>query len=241
MFWRPGPGPPMSVDNVWAVSMSLRSVPLRKLLKLFYLEAPQRRSAIRAEIRTDIARAEGQERGGGDFYAPFWFDACSHVFGRSDLHQSVALRIAANQRRRNLYPLLQDGFLLWWNERRRWTNEPYQEGRSFRARFEFPGIDAVVKIDSILSVTDRARDEYAIYPYFSLEPELSDEAARLGLWLLTEALKQAPAQEFRILDVIRGRTYSLDRTVLLGDEEDIFRRRYLDLLREHDDLEREYR
>lgn len=220
--------------------MALDRIHLRKLLKIIFLEPNKRRSAVRADIREELAKEAGRESSGGDFYAPFWADAKSHVFGSGDLHDLVEARMEANVRRTNLYPRLRDGFLLWWNERRRWTNEPFRPGRSLKVHFPFPGLDATVKIDSILSVRDGLDAEHAVYPYFAPEPLLSDAAARLGLWLLTRALPTVSPDEIRILDVIRGRTFPLDRTPLRGDEEDEFRRRYSELLRQREVLRREY-
>ena len=220
--------------------MSLQIIHLRKLLKILFLEANQRRSALRGDIREEIAREAGDSGSGGDFYAPFWFDAKTHVFGTADLHACVEERIAANAGRANLYPLLRDGFLLWWNERRRWTNEPFRPGQALKAHFPFPGLDATVKIDSILSVRDGRDQEHFVYPYFAPSPPLTDEAARWGLWLLSRALPTVQADEIRILDVIRGRTFSIDRNPLRGDEEESFRRRYAMALRERELLRQEY-
>lgn len=220
--------------------MSLERIHLRKLLKILFLDANPRRSALRGDIREEIAREAGDVGSGGDFYAPFWFDAKCHVFGSADLHVCVDDRIAANAGRANLYPLLRDGFLLWWNERRRWTNEPFRPGQLLKAHFPFPGIDATVKIDSILSVRDGQEEEHFVYPYFAPSPALSDEAARWGLWLLSQALPAVREEELRILDVIRGRTFSIDRNPLRGDEEENFRRRYAAVLREREELRREY-
>lgn len=220
--------------------MALNRIHLRKLLKILFLPPNARRSALRADIREELNREAGAESAGGDFYAPFWADAKAHVFGKLDLHDAVETRIAANPRRDNLYPPLRDGFLLWWNERRRWTNEPFRLGRPLKTHFSFPGLDATVKIDNVLSVRDSLDEEYVVYSYFSLEPILSDQAARLGLWLLTRAFPAIPAEEFRILDVIRGVTFSLDRTPLFGDEEVDFRRRYSQALRERQTLREEY-
>ena len=69
---------------------------------------------------------------------------------------------------------------------------------------------------------------------------MSNDAARLGLWLLGEALPHVPADEIRILDVIRGTTYSIDRNSLMGDEEAEFRRRYRELLNLRDSLLPDY-
>lgn len=220
--------------------MSLEKIHLRKLLKILYLPPKQRRGELRKDIREEIDRLAGNEAGGGDFYAPFWADAKAHVFGQLDLRTAVESRIAVNGRRDNLYPRLQEGFLLWWNRRRRWTNTPFRIGRALKAHFQFPGLNATVKIDNILSVKDGLNVERVIYPYFSPDPELSDEAARLGLWLLVEAFPEIPKEEFRILDVIRGQTYSLDRNPLHGDEEAIFRRRYLQAMNERAILRDEY-
>ena len=219
--------------------MALDQIHLRKLLRILFSNPNKQRSAVRADIREERIRESGDDPAGGDFYAPFWADAKNHVFGLVDLHDSVDQRIASNSHRRNLYPRLRDGFLLWWSERRRWTNEPFRTGQSAKARFRFPGVAATVKVDSILSVRDGLGAERLVYPYFSPEPVLSEHAARLGLWLLAAALPAVPPTAIRILDVIRGQTFSLDRTPLRGDEEAEFRQRYVALLRLRDELQEE--
>ncbi len=220
--------------------MALDNIHLRKLLKILFLDAAPRRSALRGDIREEIAREAGETGSGGDFYGPFWFDAKCHVFGTADLHTCVEERIAANGGRANLYPLLRDGFLVWWNERRRWTNEPFRLGQALKTNFQFPGVDANVKVDSILSVRDGQDVEHFVYPYFAPTPALSDEAARWGLWLLQRALPTVHPNELRILDVIRGRTFSIDRHPLHGDEEERFRVRYEQVLQERASLREEY-
>lgn len=220
--------------------MAIENIHLRKLLKLMFLEQAPRQAALRSDIRDDLAREAGDVGGGGDFYGPFWFDAKGHVFGTGDLHTSVEERIAANANRANLYPLLRDGFLVWWNERRRWTNEPFRVGQSLKTSFHFPGLTAVVKIDSMLSVRDGQNVEHFVYPYFSPNPVLSEEAARLGLWLLASALPTVQHTELRILDVIRGVTFSIDRNPLRGNEEEQFRSRYQQLLLQRDRLRTQY-
>lgn len=82
--------------------------------------------------------------------------------------------------------------------------------------------------------------EHYVYPYFAPEPPLSEEAARLGLWLLIEALPQVPPAEIRILDVIRGQTFSVDRNPLDGAENQNFIQRYRGLLAEREALAAEY-
>lgn len=220
--------------------MSISKIHLHKLLKILFLDSKGLRSALRTDIREEMAKEEGMNSSGGDFYGPFWSDAKDHVFALSDLHTQTAVRIAANNRRANLYPLLRDGFLLWWNKRRRWTNEPFTLGRSLKAQVPFPELDAIVKIDSILSVRDGLGGEHLIYPYFSRDPVLSDQADRLGLWALLKAFPRIPSEEFRILDLFRGRASSLDRSPLHGNEEEEFHRRYADVLRQREELRKEY-
>jgi hypothetical protein len=223
-----------------ALILALDHIHLRKLLKILFLEPNARRSELRSDIREEIARDSGQDASGGDFYGPFWADAKNHVFGNADLHAMVDSRVEANDRRANLYPQLRTGFLTWWNERRRWTNEPFRQGRALKAQFPFPNLNAIVKVDNILSVRDGGGEEHVVYPYFSPNPELTEEAARLGLWLLSSALPTVQAVEIRILDVIRGRTFSVDRTPLRGDEQEEFTRRYAAALDERAILRREY-
>lgn len=220
--------------------MSLNQIHLRKLLKILYSEPNRRISALRSDIREDIARANGDLTGGGDFYGPFWADAKSHALGLTDLHATTDARIASNSGRANLYPRLRDGFLLWWEERRRWTNQPFQQAAIVKRRYNFPGIDAVVKVDNILSIEDALGHLHFTYPYFSPEPTLSLEAGRIGLWLLIQALPEVNQNEIRILDVIRGRPFSLDRNPLEGNEQSIFTQRYSEALNQWQELRREY-
>lgn len=221
--------------------MSLQNIHLRKIIKIMYLQGPRRVTALRSDIRDDIARErDGPSDGGGDFYGPFWRDAKDHVFGISDLHSETDERIARNSRRMNLYPQLRDGFLTWWNERRRWTNEPFRPANAIRTTQRLRGVDADIKFANILSVRDGQDDDHFVYPYWFLEPSLTDESARLCLWALTQAFPQVNPAEFRVLDVIRGQTYSLERSPLRGDEPEIFGRRHAAALRDWRSLREEY-
>lgn len=218
--------------------MPLESISLRKLLKIGFAEPSPRRSALRQIIRDDRPRLEDAAEKGGDFYAPFWADAKAHVFGTLDLQQAVADRIADNWRRKTLYNQLRDGFLRWWGDHRRRSNEPFQPGSSQRTRYEVLSLASMVKIDSILSIKDGLGARHYIYPYFFPRPELNEESAQLGLWLLTQALPDVPARDFRLLDVIRGRAFSIEQTPLKGNEEQRFLRMYAGLIKERDDLRR---
>lgn len=220
--------------------MSIEMIHLRKLLRLLYLTPNRQTSELRADIRQNIAREDGMASGGGDFHGPFWSDARDHVFHGRDLHDSVRARIESNPGRERLYPRLRDGFLQWWNERRRWTNEPFQQLQAPHARYALDGL-GTVKIENILAVRDAAGADHFVYPYFAEAPLLGQEAARLGLWVLGEALPYQAIEDMRILDVLRGQTFSVDRQPLQGDEEEILRNRYGALLSQWRALYDEYR
>ncbi len=221
--------------------MSLQTIHLRKLLKIIYLQGPQRVSALRADIRDDIKRESGEgSNSGGDFYGPFWRDAKDHVFSVTDLREQTAVRIESNGGRANLYRQLCDGFLVWWDERRRWTNEPFQPAGGRKTICRLPGVDANIKFANILSVRDGRNEDRFVYPYWFPNPSLNDESARLALWALTQAFPDVDPDQFRVLDVIRGQTYSLERSPLRGDEGELFGRRHAAVLGEWLTLRQEY-
>jgi hypothetical protein len=220
--------------------MTLQVINLRKLLKLFYLDQQSLTSALRDDIREERDRERGVESGGGDFYSPFWSDAKNHAFGLSDLHDTTAARIADNERRRGLYPQLRDGFLLWWNQRRRWTNAPFEPIEVPRTRYRVPDVDTTVKLDCILAVQDGRGDDHYVYPYWFPAPAISEEAARLGLWVLSQAFPRMHVDELRLLDVLRGQTFSLERPPLAGDEKELFARHFARVSQRREQLRREY-
>jgi hypothetical protein len=218
------------------VNLPLQNIQLRKLLMLGFAPARLRKAELRVDIRTERMKLAGLDTSGPDFYGAFWADAKAHVFGEGDLSEATDRRIVDNWRRKNLYPRLRDGFLTWWNARRRLTNAPVHVGQIPKARFAVSGLAATVKVDNILSVTDGEGTCRYVYPYFAPEPELDEAGARMGLWLLGQALPEIPIDQMRILDVIRGRTFSVGRTPLLGNEELDFLRMYELLIRERDVL-----
>jgi hypothetical protein len=220
--------------------LSLKDIHLRKLLKIMFLEGAPRITALRSDIREDIARQRGENEGGGDFYGPFWRDAKDHVFGVTDLREQTRVRIESNPRRAALYGRLQTGFLLWWDQRRRWTNQPFVPAAGLKTTVRLPGVDASIKIASVLSVRDGREEEHFVYPYWFPEPALSEQAARLALWALGQAFQNVAGEELRVLDVIRGQTFSLDRNPLLGDEATVFERRFEAAQRDWAELRREY-
>ncbi|WP_394647321.1 hypothetical protein [uncultured Sphingomonas sp.] len=220
--------------------MSIQVINLRKLLKLMFLDSKALTAALRDDIREERDRDRGLVSGGGDFYGPFWRDAKDHVFANGDLQSLTKDRIESNDRRKNIYPELEKGFLLWWNERRRWTNAPFEPIDAPKTRYKIKDLDLTVKIDCVLAVQDGSGDDHYVYPYWFPEPPIGDEAGRLGLWVLCQALPQVSPSELRILDVIRGRTMALDRIPLKGDEIQTFSNHYRRISQRRQQLRDEY-
>ena len=227
--------------------MSIEKVHLRKLLKLFFLADGARLTELRKDIRQELRKAAFPGKKGGDFHTPFWTDAKNHVAGRLDLATQVEERIARNDNRERLYPALSKGFLRWWNEKRRWQNEPFQIiPFSVKAQLPIHEVGGLVKIENLLAVTvgPRSNDKQSgriIYPYFSERPALGDEGIRLGLWALSTALGQYSPTDLRLLDVIRGTSFGIADCPLCGDEQALFIRHYGALLREWRELREDYR
>lgn len=221
--------------------MSLERINLRKLLALMYLPQRERVSALRRDVTEDIRRA-GRPRGsGGDFHVPFWADAKSQARGLGNLGQLTEIRIESNPRRERLYQLLRDGFLIWWNERRRWINEPFEVlEENVRDHYEVEALGCTVKVENILTVRMNDGSYRLIYPYFAEEPELTHDAARLGLWLMSQALPDYDPNGFRILDVLRSASFRAEEHPFRGDEEERFLREYESLLADWQRLRSEY-
>lgn len=221
--------------------MSLEKIHLRKLLQLFYLPEGKRKSILRADIRNEIAKASGIESDGGDFHAPFWTDAKKHVGGTVDLREQAHLRIIKNKARGRLYPLLAAGFLKWWDEKRRWRNEPFEIiSQSVKFQLSISELNVVVKVENLLAVKVGDQFNRIVYPYFAEQPVLQEEGGRIGLWLLGQALATYPIDDLRILDVLRSASFATVDYPLRGNEEEIFLRRYAHVLAEWNELRKDY-
>lgn len=208
--------------------MSVELIHLRKLLQFLFSGRKQQISQVRSEVRLDAAKALGISGSGGDFYAPFWADVKDHVCSKSDLRSATKSRIEQNIRRGRLYPILTDGFLQWWDDQRRWTNEPFAIERAPSTTLRVNDILSV-RLENFLTIKDSQGTSRYIYPYFSESPTLKNEAARISLWCFRKAFKALEYENFRILDVPRGRIFSPDRCYLEGDEEEILERRHREL------------
>ena len=221
--------------------MSLQKVHLRKLLQLFDASDAKRKALLRADIRAEIRSEEGGSGSGNDFYVPFWSDAKNHVTGQLELTKQTEIRIVSNDSRKRLYPDLRDGFLSWWNDERRRINEPFGTvPENISAQFPVLEFGTVVKVENVLAFLVDGHSHRIVYPYFSEVPKLTAESARLGLWLLSEALNAYVNKDLRILDVIRSDHFSLMDFPLQGNEKVQFLGKYKNLLAERERLKREY-
>jgi hypothetical protein len=217
--------------------MSILNVQLRKILQIFYADERLRRRLLLEDIRSDEKKEGGGKRStGGDFYAPFWADAKAHVTGTADLTRQTEIRIAANPRRTRLYPLLRDASLNLFEARLRWTNKPpVIRIENLNGQFEIAEIAATIRVQNVWLARvggDRGELSYLIYPYFSEEPSLPEEGARLGLWAMSAALSEQPLDYTRIVDLLRQGLFSPTTRRLAGDERDIFLRRYRTIILE---------
>jgi hypothetical protein len=213
--------------------MSLEKINLRKLLQLFFADTRLQRSLLLADIRKDRTKAKGNRDSGGDFYGPFWADAKDHVAGRSSLPGQTEIRIAANATRARLYPILRDCFLSMWNEKMRWRNEPFEfTPESVKAQLPIKELGVIVKIENTASIKTWDGSHRVIYPYFSEAPPLPEAGARLGFWVLQEALPDYRPEDFRIIDMHRRAYFRPTDVGMKHDERSEFIKRYDLLLKE---------
>jgi hypothetical protein len=221
--------------------MSLKKIHLRKVLTLMFADDSKRVSMLRADIRDEIRRRAGAKSEGGDFHVPFWHDAKAHVNGEKDLRFAVIERIVTNKGRTRLYQALRDGFLDWWDNKRRWTNEASKSQMlAVKGAIDFPELDCTVKVENLLALAIGHSKNRIIYPYFSEEPPLSADGGRLGLWAIMASVDGYPSDEFRVLDVIRGQSFAASDIVFSGLEKEEFVSRYTSLLEMWEKLWTEY-
>ena len=204
---------------------------------------PQRRlqAALRDDIRSDLNKENGNSSGGGDFFVPFWADARLHVMDVKDLNESTQARVRDNKVRARLYPLLASGFLTWWDEKRRWINEPYEYiPKNIKTQYLFNEIDCTLKIENLISVQIHDGSHRLIYPYFSEVPALNEEAARLGLYILDQSLSAYSTDEMRVFDVMRSASFSVQDSPFQGNERELFAQKYAFVEREWERLRADY-
>jgi hypothetical protein len=196
---------------------------LHNLLQIFYAPDRIRLRLLREDAIGEIRKETGGSGGGPSFYGPFWADAKDHAAGTKDLTAETALRSVDSSRRRKTYPVLRDGFLTWWNENRRWRNEPFEIiPQTMPDQASIHEIGCIVKIENMLSVRIDEHNKRLIYPYFSETPAISTEAARAAISIIDGAMPQFRIDDVRIFDVRRGVAFGLIDAPLRGDERQVF-------------------
>lgn len=217
--------------------MSIKNIHLYKLLKLIELPDKKLISILRQDIRTDLRKGSG----GGNFYSPFWSDAKLHVAGDSDLDQSTISRISSNKGRERLYPQLRDGFLDWWDNKRRWRNETFSFQRaSVKTQYKIDELGVIVKVENLLGFSIGEQDSRLIYPYFSEDLLLSIRNSQLGLWLLSTALPEHKNQNMRILDIFKSKSFAIEDLPFLGNERDELIEHFARIIKKWEELKLEY-
>lgn len=223
------------------LKMSIKKIQLNKLIMLMHADKPTVITKLRDDIRTDLRKANGSEQGGGHFHEPFWHDAKNHVNNTADLTSATKDRISKNELRKRLYPILATGFLDWWDNKRRWTNEASESQLlTIKGSLRFPEIDCEVKVSNLLSVAIGGSEKRVIYPYFAEAPALTNSSARLLLHAMKEALPDQQAEELRVLDIIRAKSFSIADVGMNGTEPLIFKAKYMALLAQWHELKAEY-
>lgn len=220
--------------------MSIEVIGLRKFLQMIMADPKHLTRLLRENIRGEIRKEVAETSPGGDFHSAFWADAKSHAVGVLDLRRATDGRVDAHLGRARLYPLLTQGFLLWWEERRRRRNEPFVvERSSVKGRLPV-GELGIIKVENNLAFSIGEDGYRVVYPYFSESPALTPDAARLGLWVMENALPDYDPADLRILDVLRGLSFSAQEVAFTGGEEGEIRAHYRRLLERCRELRAEY-
>lgn len=211
--------------------MSFQNINLNTLLRLCALPENLLIGELRNDLRNERDSLQGIESTARHFHYPWWYVAKLHVIGEADLRAETPVLIDANAYRKNLYPRLTEAFLRWFDELRRSINEPFAfTEERVHNRFSVPELQLTVKIDNLLTLRVGDSLRRCIYPYFSDSPPLSEKWARVGLWFMDQAFPNIPLSDVEILDVLRSRSFNAAYVALAGNEEAIFRAKYLDML-----------
>jgi hypothetical protein len=211
--------------------MSIRDIGLGRLLKFLASDEKSTISLLRGELRSERRKELEASSGGGDFYVPFWADAKAHVSQGLDLEVLTRLRIAELKQRKVLYTLLTERFLEWFDDVKRGSNSLIGlADAEAHTRHAVPGFDLVIRVENNLVLDVGFGHLRIVAPYFAKSPRLTPTWARVGLWLMSEALADFDITEMEILDVLAGRSYEGRSLALKGDEQAIFEARYTELL-----------
>lgn len=205
--------------------MNAEYVHLRNFIR-FDLADNKLKSRLLGTWVSQFLAPKDDDASGGDFYVPFWADAKKHVAGEGNLIAMTSARMASNRRRSRLYPLLQAGFLKWWTDVQRQTNQELELLKiPIKGKFDVDGL-GVLRVENNLALRAHGEIVRVVYPYFSEEPILNKEAVRMALWVMEQALSDYDPMTFEILDVVRGVSYRYVDCAFVGDEEALIASRY---------------
>lgn len=222
--------------------MTIKVINLSKLLRLCALPENRLTGELRDDLRKERDKLLGKKkRGGGHFHYPWWDAAKDHTLGLCDLTQQTKLLVEAGVGRDRLYPLLTSAYLQWLERLRRSTNLTLSwSEEQVHTHYVVPGMDLTVKVDNLLALKLGEDHHKLIYPYFCEEPILLERWARVGLWLMRDALSKYDPVDMEILDVLRARSYSGGSVFLQGDEQMVFASRYSQIYSKWYELRPEY-
>jgi hypothetical protein len=222
--------------------MTIKVINLNKLLRLCALAENKLIGELRDDLRKERDKLRGKKKkGGGHFHYPWWDAAKDHALGLCDLTEQTKLLVEASDQRHRLYPLLTEAYLRWLEYTRRSTNQALSwSEEQVHTHYAVPGMELTVKVDNLLALKLGEDHHRLIYPYFCEEPILSERWARVGLWLMKDALSKYDPVDMEILDVLRARSFSGGSVFLKGDEQAIFARRYREIVKMWQELRPEY-
>jgi hypothetical protein len=217
--------------------MSIHTIHLNKLLRFLYLPEAALISRLRSDIREEIRKEKGVTSEGGHFYMPFWADVKSHVLGKADLTAATDGRVAKRPSIEDLYRQLEKGFLALWE---RGGNQKIEIlDKSPKGIHEIKEYSLKIKVDNIMAIAINGKERLG-YPYWFPDPFLNEEGARMGLWVMSQALTSENSKNFRIFDIIRSNFFSLENAPLKGNEEEVLLSNFERISNLRDSLRQEY-
>lgn len=215
--------------------MPINTARLSKIIKIAYASDKDSRKEINDDVATTIrkenasdAKANGPS---GDFHSVIWAAFKGYIFEENPIESFSDLvkemiegseRRKGNKGRRRLYPLLGQGLINWGTKKRRWMNEDIKRIKAPTGSITVRGLEVEFSVNNLLALEIVGKGHRYIYPYFPEEPALTEEAARVALWQMHKALPFLKSEELRILDVIRGESFSILEHPLHGNEQELF-------------------
>lgn len=136
-----------------------------------------------------------------------------------------------------MYPRLATGFLGLW---KRGDNQQVKVlSKSPKGRYNAINNELEIKVENIMAISIDSNERLG-YPYWFPDPILSEEAGRIGLWVMGQALKDQNEQNMRVFDIIRSEFYSLQNSPLEGNEEQILLENFKRISKLYEKLKTEY-